>query len=97
MTSTHSIAHIAIRSGLGFAGATIVVLSPLLNWWDANDPLNAPKLAVWSYGGVLLIAWILSICITASEPEKGWWPCVLKAMGLPALFVAIGSLSQVPN
>lgn len=97
MLSTNSTAHIAMRAGLGFSGATIVVLPAFLNWMDATDPLNAPKLAVWGYGGVLLIAWILSICITAWEPEKHWWACFLKSIGLPALFVSLGALSQVPN
>ncbi len=95
MLSTNSKAHIAIRSGLGFCGATIVVLPPLLNWMDATDPLNATKWVVWGYGVTLMITWVLSICITAWEPERHWWPCFLKSVGLPAVLISLGSLSQV--
>ena len=86
---------IAIRIAVGFAGATIVVLPAFMSWWDANDPLNASKLAVWSYGVTLVIVWVFSVGITGWEPEKHWLPCLLKSIGLPALLISLGSLSQV--
>ena len=95
MTSTHSKTDIAIRIGVGFSGATIVVLPALLNWMDATDPLNASKLAPWGYGVTLVITWVFSICITTMEPERHWLPCLLKSIGLPALLISLGSLSQV--
>lgn len=95
MTSTHSTIDIAKRAGVGFSGATIVVLPALLNWMDATDPLNANSMAVWGFGVSLVITWIFSICITASEPERHWFPCFIKSIGLPALLISLGSISQV--
>ncbi len=96
MTDTDSWLHRCERTFLGILGSSIVCAPAVASWYESNVQLvQEVASAQVGFGVSLAVVWVLSVYMTAREPERHIWGCVFKSAGLPGLLIAAGHGLQV--
>ena len=84
------------RGGAAFVGSAMVLTAPMLGWADSAILTEAAgrqvKLTEYGAGGLMLLAWLVAVYLTAREDEAHWWNCFFKGVGMPGTLLALGKI-----
>jgi hypothetical protein len=84
---------------MGFLGASIVSIGPLLTWIQAFVGQTDPNVLVtqWISPGLLGLSWLGGLLFASWEPEPHLYGSFLKGAGIPGLILGMTHFAQLPN